>query len=79
MRLCYQCVITFARVHTNDVYNRSIRSNHVQNLFFIISKKNVQTLKLTGSLAQGGLRTPQAKSMQFCCWTGICKNKLLTS
>ena len=29
----------------------SIRSNPVENLFLIISKKNEQTLKLTGSPA----------------------------
>ena len=66
-------------MHTDEMYNSSIRSNHVENLFLIISKKNEQTLKLTGSQAQGDLRTPQAKAVQFCCWRGICKNKLLTS
>ena len=65
-------------MHTSDVYKRSIRSNPVENLFLIISKKNEQTLKLTGSPAQGDLRTPQSKSVQFCCWRGICQNKLLT-
>ena len=43
--------------HTNGVYNRSIRSNREENLFLNINKKNVQTLKLTDSVAQRDLRT----------------------
>ena len=50
-------------MHTNDVYNSSIRSNHVENLFLIISKKNEQTLKLTGSLAERDLRTLEIKAV----------------
>ena len=50
-------------MHTNDVYNSSIRSNHVENLFLIISKKNEQTLKLTGSLAERDLRTLEVKAV----------------
>ena len=50
-------------MHTNDVYNSSIRSNHVENLFLIISKKNEQTLKLTGSLAERDLRTLEVKDV----------------
>ena len=49
-------------MHTSDVYNSSIRSNHVENLFLIISKKNEQTLKLTGSLAERDLRTLEVKA-----------------
>ena len=60
-------------MHTNGVYDSSIRSNPRENLFLIISNKNEQTLELTSSLAQRDLRTPQAKAVRFCCWTGICK------
>ena len=50
-------------MHTNDVYNNSIRSNPVENLFLTISKKNEQTLKLTGSLAERDLRTLEVKAV----------------
>ena len=68
--------MTCTRVNTNGVYDSSIRSNPGENLFLIISDKNEQALELTSSLAQGDLRTPQAKAVRFCCWTGTCKNNL---
>ena len=68
MRLFYWCVFTCSRVHY--ICNTRILSNPVE--FYSFYKQ--QKFKLTVSLAQEDLRTPQAKAVQFCCCIGICKN-----
>ena len=64
MRLFYWCVFTCSRVHTqNDICNTRILSNPLEFYYFYWQQK----FKLTVSLAQEDLRTPQAKAVQFCC------------
>ena len=61
-------------MHTqNDICNTCVLSNPVEFYSFYSQHK----FKLTVSLAQEDLRTPQAKALQFCCCKGICKNVIL--